>query len=106
MFSVSNSVFSFYVASGVTVTSVTTDTTVTTVTTVTKVTTVGTVNSICVLWQYFVLSKYLQFLTPFLAVSHCVFSFSLCFQFHNVFVVSHCVFSFSLCFTLSYYRLL
>ena len=32
------------------------------------------------------------------SVSHCIFSFSLCFKFLTVFSVSHCVFSFSLCF--------
>ena len=77
-----NCVFSVHVAPGVTVTTVTTVTTTTTVTkviTVTKDTTVSTVDFICIIWHYFVLSKYLQFLTQFLAVSHCVFSFSLCF---------------------------
>ena len=75
VFSVSHCVFSFYVASDVTVT------------TVTKVTTVSTVNFICILWHYFCLIKYLQFLTQFLAVSHCIFSFSLNFQFLIVFSV-------------------
>ena len=54
-------------------------TTVTTITTVNKFNTVSSVNCICIIWHYFVLNKYLQFLTQFLAVSHCVFSFSLCF---------------------------
>ena len=71
--------------------------------TVTKVT---TVYFVCILWHYFVLNKYQQFLFQFLADSHCALSFSLCFQFLTVLLVSHCVFSFSLCFTLSYYMLL
>ena len=55
-------------------------------------------NFICILWHNFVLNKYLQVCNQFLADSHCVFSFSLCFQFLIVFLVSHCVFNFSLCF--------
>ena len=47
VFSVSHCVFRFYVASGGTIT------------TVTKFTTVSTANFICILWHYFVLSKYL-----------------------------------------------
>ena len=81
--------FSFYVAYGGTVT---------TNTTITKVTIVNTVNCICILWQYFVLSKFLQFLTQVFAVSFCVLGFLLCFQFLTVFSVYHYAFSFSLCF--------
>ena len=71
---------------------------VTTVTNVTKVTTVSTVNFIFILWHHFVnicsfSLSFWQFLTVF-SVSHCVFSFSLCFQFLTVFSVSHRVFSF------------
>ena len=53
---------------------------------------VSNVDSICIIWQYFVLSKHLQFLTQFQSVSHCVFSFSLVFQFLQI--------------TTDYYRLL
>ena len=37
---------------------------------------VSTVNFICILWHHFVFSNFLQCLTQFLTVSHCIFNFS------------------------------
>ena len=81
VFSVFHCIFSFYVASGVTVNIVTT---------VSKGNTVSILNFICILWHYFVISNYLQFLTQILAISHNFFcTFYLWVVSHYLFLVSH-----------------